>query len=293
MSVQLIRILSRALSWLPLRANQSLGAALGRFAWLQNGKLRRISEVNIRLCYPQLTNEERRELARRSLIETGRQLTECAWIWHRPIQQIEKKIVETRGSSWLDAAQQTGKGCLMVSPHLGNWELCSLPLSRLKPFTYFYRKPRQSGMDSVLIQWRAHLRGQPATLDAAGIRQGLKILKSGGIVGILPDQEPDRPNGQFAPFFQNPTLTMTLLSKLANRSDAAVLFCVVERLPGGKGWIFHIIPADKAVSSRNLDDATTALNQGVEQCIALCPEQYLWSYKRFNTRADGSRSPYR
>ncbi len=109
MSVQLIRILSRALSWLPLRANQSLGMALGRFAWLQNGKLRRITEVNIRLCYPKTTDEERRELARRSLIETGRQLTECAWIWHRPIQQIEKKIVEIRGNSWLDEAQQMSK----------------------------------------------------------------------------------------------------------------------------------------------------------------------------------------
>ncbi len=293
MSVKLIRLLSRALSWLPLHANQMLGAALGRFAWLQNGKLRRITEINIGLCYPHLTDEERRGLAHRSLIETGRQLTECAWIWHRPIQQIEKKIVEIRGDTWLDEAQQAGKGCLMVSPHLGNWELCSLPLSRQKPFTYFYRKPRQVDMDSVLIQWRAHLRGQPATLDAAGIRQGLKILKSGGILGILPDQEPDRANGQFAPFFENPTLTMTLLSKLANRSDAAVLFCVVERLPQGKGWIFHIIPADKAVSSRDLDEATAALNRGVEQCIALCPEQYLWSYKRFNTCEDGSRSPYR
>lgn len=292
MSVQLIRTLSRVLSWLPLRANQSLGAALGRIAWLQDGKLRRITEVNILLCYPQMTVEERHDLAYRSLIETGRQLTECAWIWHRPLPRIEQKIVEIRGSSWLDEAQQSGRGCLMVSPHLGNWELCSLPLSRLKPFTYFYRRPRRSDMDSVLIQWRAHLRGQAATLDAAGIRHGLKTLKAGGIVGILPDQEPDRPNGQFAPFFDNPTLTMTLLSRLANRSNAVVLFCVAERLPRGKGWIFHIIPADQAVASRNPDEATTALNRGVEQCIALCPEQYLWSYKRFNTREDGSPSPY-
>lgn len=293
MSVKLIRLLSRALSWLPLSANQMLGAALGRIVWLQDGKLRRITEINIGLCYPDLSVEKRRVLAHRSLIETGRQLTECAWIWHRPIPQIEKKIVEIRGENWLDEAQQAGKGCLMVSPHLGNWELCSLPLSRQKPFTYFYRKPRQAGMDSVLIRWRAHLRGQPATLDAAGIRHGLKILKSAGIVGILPDQEPDRANGQFAPFFDNSTLTMTLLSKLANRSNAAVLFCVAERLPKGKGWIFHIIPADKAVSSGNLNEATAALNRGVEHCIALCPEQYSWSYKRFNTREDGSRSPYR
>ncbi|WP_205737811.1 lysophospholipid acyltransferase family protein [Granulosicoccus antarcticus] len=293
MSVLLIRTLSRALSWLPFHANQSLGATLGRLAWRLNGKLRRITEINIDLCYSQLPEHERRELVRNSLIETGRQLTESAWIWHRPIEQSDEKIVEIRGQNWLDEAQQSGKGCLMVSPHLGNWELCSLPLSRQEPFTYFYRKPRQAGMDKVLLRWRAHLRGQPATLDVSGIKQGLKILKAGGLVGILPDQEPDRNNGHFAPFFNKRTLTMTLLSRLANRSGAVVLFCVVERLPRGKGWIFHIIPADKAVASRDIDEATIALNRGVERCIELCPAQYLWSYKRFNTPEDGARSPYR
>lgn len=293
MSVLLIRTLSRVLSWLPLRLNQSLGATLGRLAWRLNGKTRRITEINIGMCYPQLSAHEQRTLVRDSLLHTGRQLTECAWIWHRPRTQTSKKIIEIRGQHWLDDAQRSGKGCLMVSPHLGNWELCSLPLSRQEPFTYFYRKPRKAEMDSVLIRWRAHLRGQPATLDAGGIRQGLKILKAGGLVGILPDQEPDRNNGHFAPFFNTRTLTMTLLSRLANRSAAVVLFCVVERRPRGEGWIFHIIPADEAVASRDIDEATTALNRGVERCIELFPDQYLWSYKRFNSLEDGSRSPYR
>lgn len=280
------------LSWLPLRMNQMVGATIGLMVWMLKGKLRRITEINLKLCYPDHSDAQRRRLCRLSLIETGKQLTECAWIWHRPLPQIERKIIDIPGQELIDEAQQSGKGSLFVSPHLGNWELCSLPLSRNGAFTYFYRSPRNANLDSVLIRWRAHLRGEPASLDASGIRRGLKILKSGGIVGILPDQEPDRPNGIFAPFFGKPTLTITLLSKLAHRSGATVLYCVVERLPRGKGWRFHILPADAAVSGNDPLEAATALNAGVERCIALCPEQYMWSYKRFNTTPDGSPRPY-
>ncbi|NND89953.1 MAG: lysophospholipid acyltransferase family protein [Granulosicoccus sp.] len=292
MSVQLLRILSRMLSWLPLRTNQAVGAALGHLAWRLSSRQRHITEVNLKLCFPDMSDAERHELAHQSLMQTGRQLTECAWIWHRPVQQTLDRIVEVRGQALLDEARASGKGIIMVSPHVGNWELCLLPLSRQSEFTYFYRSPRQPGMDDLLVGWRAHLGGKPAALTASGIREGLKILKSGGTVGILPDQEPDRQNGVFVTFFNHPALTMTLLSRLAHRSGAHVLFCVAERLPAGRGWRFHILPAEEAISSEDLSIATAALNRGVETCIALCPAQYLWDYKRFNTPEDGSRRPY-
>ncbi|MGQ7845505.1 lysophospholipid acyltransferase family protein [Granulosicoccus sp. 3-233] len=292
MSVQLTRLLARILSWLPLRMNQTIGATLGLCVWALNGKLRRITDVNLDMCYPDMNEAQRRRLSRLSLMETGKQLTECAWIWHRPIAQTEQLIIDINGEELMLEARKSGKGCLFVSPHLGNWEVCSAPLSSDEPFTYFYRSPRNSRLDSELIRWRAHLRGHPASLDAGGIRRGFKILKSGGNVGILPDQEPDQANGVFAPFFGKPALTMTLLSGLARRSGATVLYCVAERLPRGKGWRLHILPADEAVSSSDAEQAATALNSGVERCIALCPEQYLWSYKRFNTTHDGSPRPY-
>jgi len=181
----------------------------------------------------------------------------------------------------------------MISPHLGNWELCILLLSKQHPFTYFYRNPRQVGMGDLLIKWRSHLGGKPASLDAAGIRQGLKVLKKGEILGFLPDQEPDRDNGIFAPFFNEPALTMTLLSKVASKNDYPILFCAAERLPAAKGWRLHILPADKHIASKDVLEATTALNHGIEDCIGIMPEQYLWDYKRFQTKPDGTLRTYR
>jgi KDO2-lipid IV(A) lauroyltransferase len=293
MSANFISIISKALSWLPLRANQSLGALIGHISWLCHSSQRRITEANLIICYPNMPLDEVRLLARRSLVETGKQLTESAWIWHRPVAQTLSKHIVVRGKALLDEAILAGKGVVMISPHLGNWELCILLLSQQHPFTYFYRNPRQEGMGELLVKWRAHLGGKPASLDAAGIKQGLRVLKNGEILGFLPDQEPDPDNGIFAPFFNEPALTMTLLSKIAGKKDYPILFCIAERLPKAKGWTLHILQGDEKIASNNLSEATTALNAGVAECIGLCPAQYLWDYKRFNTLVDGSRRPYR
>jgi KDO2-lipid IV(A) lauroyltransferase len=292
MSAHLINSLARILSWLPLGTNRAVGALLGRLAWAMNSSPRRITEVNLTICFPDMPVAEHQKLVKNSLIETGKQLTECAWIWHRPTHQTNLKIKEIVGKDILDDAQASSKGVIIVSPHIGNWELCSLPLSANAKFTYFYRSPRTPGMDPLLIKWRAHLGGHPATLDASGIRNGLRLLKKGGTLGILPDQEPDLNNGQFAPFFNQAALTMTLLPRLAYRSGAHVLLCIVERLPGSQGWRFHILPANSAVSGADLTEATFAMNKDVERCISICPAQYLWDYKRFNTCEDGSRRAY-
>jgi KDO2-lipid IV(A) lauroyltransferase len=277
---------------MPLALVHSIGAMIGRLAWWHKGNARRITEINLQLCFPSMNTAERQNLAKRSLIETGKQLIECAWIWHRPQAQIVAKIREWRGLSLFEDALAENRGVIIVSPHIGNWELCSLPLSMHAPFTYFYRSPRNPAIDPLLIKWRAHLGGQPALLNAGGIRTGLRILKSGGVVGILPDQEPDFENGHFAPFFGESALTMTLLSKLANRSKAKVLMCVCERLSNASGWRVNFLDADSAVSDADTAKAVAAVNRDVERCIALCPEQYVWNYKRFKTLPDGSPRNY-
>lgn len=292
MSANVINAVSKGLSWLPLRGNQFLGACLGQIAWTFNAKSRKVTEVNLRICYPGMPEDELKILSRQSLIETGKQLTESAWIWNRPIADTLSRQIDVHGGELLEKAIEAGKGVVMISPHLGNWELCTLLLSQRHPFTYFYRNPRQKGLGELLVKWRSHLGGKPASLDASGIREGLRVLKKGEILGFLPDQEPDTDNGIFAPFFNEPALTMTLLSKVASKSDYPILFCAAERLPKAHGWKLHILQANPLIASKDLSIATTALNNGVEDCIGLCPEQYLWDYKRFNTLEDGSRRKY-
>lgn len=293
MPIPLIRILAYLLGSLPLSVNHSIGSLIGILAWHLNSRARTITEINLQLCFPETALSERQHLARRSLIETGKQLTECAWIWHQPTRKIAARIQDTPGRTLLEEAIGSQRGVIIVSPHIGNWELCCLPASQHAPFTYLYRKPRNPDMDPLLIKWRANLGGQPASLDAGGIRTALRILKKGGVLGILPDQEPDWQNGLFAPFFEQPALTMTLLSKLARRSGAQVLLCISERLPAAQGWRVHFLNADPLISHSDPAIAAAAVNHDVQRCISVCREQYLWNYKRFNTLPDGSARNYR
>lgn len=272
--------------------NQALGSAIASVAWLTHSRARRITQFNLQHCFPDMDSDERTTMAYESLKHTGRQFAECAWIWHRPVEQIRPLIREICGEHLLRDAVASSRGVIVVSPHIGNWELCALPLSSHDVFTFFYRSPRNPDMQPKILKWRAHLGGEPALLDAGGIRTGMRILKRGGLLGILPDQEPDKDSGVFAPFFNKPALTMTLLSRLATRSNAQLIFMVTERLPRAQGWRLHYLPASEEITSDDPVSAALAVNQGVERCIALCPTQYLWDYKRFNTKPDGTRRRY-
>jgi len=292
MNVRIIKIAARLASLLPLPINHLLGSGLGKLAWWLNSKPRKITQQNLQLCFPSMEPAERKRLAKRSLEHTGRQLMECAWIWHRPPIAIANMIREKRGEQLLIDAISQPNGVLVVSPHIGNWELCSLHLSQHAPFTFFYREPRNRQLTPTLLKWRAHLNGQPALLDTSGIRTGLRTLRKGGMMGILPDQEPDRDNGVFAPFFEENALTMTLLAKLVRRSGAHVILCVSERLDHAQGWRVHYLQADPLIASEDLQEAAAAINRDVERCIELCPEQYLWDYKRFNAMQNGGKRDY-
>jgi len=290
---RLVNRTAAILAWLPLRANQALGATLGEIAWLARTRARRVTEINLAICVPDLSEAQRRRIARQSLRETGKTLTESPWFWGRPRAVVDAQIVETRGGELLERARAAGRGVLAVTPHLGSWELCNLPFSATGDLTYLYRPPRNALMEPMLLAGRAHLGGRPARLDPAGIRTVIRELRNDGTVGVLPDQEPDAGNGVFAPFFGEPALTMTLLAKLAARTDPTVLFVVAERLSRARGWRVHFLEADPGIGDADRTRAAAALNRSVERCIALCPEQYLWSYRRFRERPTGERRTYR
>ena len=287
----LARLLIGTLGRLPLRVNRALGVALGTIAWHLRTRGRRVTLHNLALCFPGMPADERRCLGRRSSVQTGISATETAWCWHRPIGDWWPDRVRVLGVERYEEALASGRGVLLATPHLGGWE-ASMPVGAVDgELHYFYRVPRDAALEPVLRDGRANLGGQALRLDAGGIRRALKLLGAGGTVGILPDQEPDRAGGVFAPLFGTPALTMTLLSKLAARSGATVVFLVMERRPGG--WCARFVETDEAIGDRNATTAAAALNRSVERCIALAPTQYLWSYRRFRELPQGGRRDYR
>jgi len=293
MQSKLLNLIARALSSISLPMNHRIGAAIGWLAWTAHTKLRTITLINLSLCFPDWSEEEKARIGKASLIETGKTLTESFWLWRRPNKDVFERLHIVEGEHLLRAAQASSLGLIVATPHMGSWESCCLPLSTEEPLTFFYKPPRMKAMEKIIVEGRQHLGGSGTKLDASGIKLVLKKLRQGHTVGILPDQEPDLENGHFAPFFSEPANTMTLLAKFANKTKSQVLFCYSKRLPKGAGWQIHYLPPADNVDDQDKTRATTALNNSVEQCVLACPEQYMWNYKRFRIYPDGSRRNYK
>ena len=156
-----------------------------------------------------------------------------------------------------------------------------------------YRPPRRAAIEPLLVAARGALRPEQVRAEGAGIRTLYRRLQSGGVVGILPDQLPKQGEGEFAPFFGVPALSMVLVSRLAQRSGCAVLFAFAERLPRGAGYRIHFRPAPDGIADPELPRAVAALNQGVEDCVRQAFTQYQWHYKRYQYRPDpAAPNPY-
>ena len=125
--------------------------------------------------------------------------------------------------------------------------------------------------------------------NRSGVSKVLKSLKQGNIVGVLPDQVPSEGGGIFAPFYTEQALTMTLVSKLLQKTDAKVFCGFAKRLSKHKGYQIIVEAADKEIYSENIDESVAALNRTVEKSVNKAVEQYQWEYKRFRKRPDGEK----
>lgn len=288
--VFLLKTLLRLCSLLPLPVAHGLGSCFGRFVWMRKTESARITHKNLALCFPELTEQQLNHLAKESLVETAKTACELGRIWVRAAPQALEHIVRVTGQEILDKALNDTKGVIMLAPHLGNWELCGLFLDSKCQTTYLYKPPKLAAFEDTMIRYRGRLGARLAPTTAKGVAMLVKALGRGEIIGILPDQEPNWDGGVFAPFFGVDALTMTLVAKLAKRTDATVLSIFAKRLANGEGFEVVIGKARTGIDNIDLDIAATALNKTVEDCVRQAPSQYQWEYRRFKRQADGTKN---
>lgn len=284
----------RALGVLPLPALYALGSGLGRALWWRRDARERVhTEVNLGIVRPDLVGAERDALTRQCLAETGHAVTEMAAVWGRGARRALQLVREVEGLEHFELALKSGHGLIIAAPHLGCWELLNYWLCARTPIAILYAPPRNPAWEALLVRARGDLQPEQVRAEGAGIRTLFKRLAAGGVVGILPDQQPKRGEGQFAPFFGLDANTMVLLPRIAQRTGATVLFAFAERLPRGQGFRIRILPAPAGLADPDLRTACTALNQGVEACVNLAFPQYQWVYKRWSERPEpGTPDPY-
>lgn len=289
----LLKAIIKLFSWMPLPLNHAFGSALGLLFCLIPNSNRHIALINIQQVYPELSPKQQKAMLRANLKQTAKAFLELGPAWYWSSEKLFDKIVEIKGQELVEQAIAKEKGVVFLGPHIGSWELIATYLSVLYPSTILYRPPNVPSIENFMVEARGRFGANMVATDGRGVRSLMKALKNKEVTAILPDQDPGESGGVYAPFFGRPARTMTLVSKLLQKTDSECLFAVMQRLPKGKGYILHFLPAVEGIASEDAEVATTALNKGVEQCIAIAPEQYLWCYKRYRKPPEGIANIYK
>lgn len=272
--------LFRVLSHLPLPVLHAAGIALGWLVYLASPSYRRRLKDNIRRAgFGSDLNA--------AIREAGKNILELPFIWCASQQRV---LASTRVENWelVQSALDAKRGIIFLTPHLGCFEITAQIVATRTPLTVMYRPPRKAALKPLIEGARARgdLRLAPANLS--GVRTLLKTLRSGGPIGILPDQVPQDGEGVWAEFFGKQAYTMTLPGKMHQMSGAPVILTYAERLPFGRGYLLRFVPFEQSLDGTPEQQAR-AINAAMEQLIARCPAQYFWSYHRYKTPPGVSR----
>lgn len=274
--------LFKALGRLPLRLVHGLGAVLGWLAYWASPTYARRTRANLAQSGIARSEAEYRRLLRASIVEAGKGLLELCVVWGRPYDQVLALVRQCDGWEHVEAARAKGRGVIMLTPHLGCFEIAALYYAARHPLTVLYRPPRLRWLQPVMLAGRGRGAMILAPTDISGVRKLMVALKRGEGIGVLPDQVPGGGEGVWAPFFGRSAYTMTLVGKLAARSQADVLMVFAERLPKGRGYRLAFMPLAQPLSG-GPEAAATAMNAAVEALVRRFPTQYLWSYNRYKT----------
>ena len=273
----IFKTIFKAFGILSLPSLHRLGAALGWLIYWCTPKSAVMIKKNIEISGLAKNAQQFKQILNTNIAESGKAVLETIGIWQKKEAALLPLVKQVHGWEIVKNALQRGKGIIFLTPHLGCFEIAPIFYGSKHPITVLYRPPKLKFLHQFIVQGRTRTGITLAQANASGVRKLMQALKRNEAIGILPDQIPAAGEGEWADFFGRPAYTMTLASKLAQKTGATVIMAFAERLKNGEGYDIHITKLESIVT-------TQLLNTSVEQQIALMPCQYLWRYDRYKQR---------
>lgn len=268
----------RLVNLLPLRAQMAVGRVLGRVAWLFSRRDRRIADINIKLCLPELDARARRQLVRRHFESLACALFETGLVWWASNARL-LRLIRFDGTQHLHAALAQGRGALMLSAHFTPLEMGARGLTLLGPTSIMYLTPSNDLIAELSRRGRTRHTVQAISSDQ--IRDVLQNLKNNLPVWYAPDQRFTDKNSELVPLFSQPAASNVATTRLAKISRAPVLPYFPERRADNRGYVIRIHPPFDNFPSDDAVADTRRFHELIEAQVRRHPEQYLWAYKRF------------
>ena len=275
--IQPAPLIARVLAALPLPLLHAIGVMVGWVVYLGSSRYRRYLRENLaRAGYLDAAS------VRTAIAEAGKGVMELPAIWLRDRPPVVSGIEQTDSWDIVETERARGTGLIMLTPHLGCWEVSAQYFSLRYPITVLYSPPKVDWLEPLMRAGRDRGAMKSVPADLNGVRSLLRTLRSGGTIGILPDQVPGEGEGAWVDFFGRPAYTMTLVARLAEKTGAPVLLGFAERLARGRGYRIHVERLPEALAG---ESGVRRMNRGIEALIRRCPAQYLWAYNRYKVPA--------
>ncbi|HEU4884144.1 MAG TPA: lysophospholipid acyltransferase family protein [Longimicrobium sp.] len=284
----LARTLEGAVASLPEGMADAFGRRLGAAVY-RMGIRRSTVEANLRLAFPEATDEWRHDIARRAYEHLGREAVAMLRLAKLDPQAVIDRTI-TKGWDEMEGALAEGKGCILATGHYGNWEIAAATVaSRGVPISAIVRRQGNLLVDQRLDETRRRL-GVETISQRDAPRAVPRALRKNGVVGIVADQDA-RKAGVFVPFFGVPASTHRGPALFAIRFGAPVFACVARRLPG-PGVRYEVegtrvdVPRTGDLEA-DVAALTAELAARLEASIRQAPEQYFWFHRRWKSKPRG------
>jgi len=288
-------VILKCVGLLPRRLAIRTGQVVGAVVHAVLPHLGRHAEANLRLAFPEMNEAERARIKRGTFQNLGRLLGEVSQFPRFNRDNIESVVQYVGLENYLNAVA-TGRGVILLTGHIGAWELSVFAHSVYgHPMSFLARR-----VDNPLVEQLAESNrtrfGNRSIDKKNSVREVLKTLKSGGVVGILADLNASREEGVFCDFFGIPACTTAGVATLALRTGAVVLPGYIVWDEAAQVHRLHFEAPIETINTGNRDEDvqvnTARYTKVIESIVRRYPDQWLWIHRRWRTRPAGEAEIY-
>jgi KDO2-lipid IV(A) lauroyltransferase len=270
------------------RTRTRVAHALADLVWWLAWPRRHVTLVNLRACFPQMPEPERKRLGRRTFRSLARAALDHSVLWNADQAAIQR-YVKVEGEHYvLDA---TNRPLIVIAPHFVGLDAGGVRSNLIARGASIYSRQKNPVWDEALLKARQRF-SDPVLLPRQGLdmRSVVRTVRSGLPLYYLPDMDLGPVNSIFVPFFGVQTATIPMVSRLARMTGAKVIMAVTEMTDDG--YVLHVEPPWPDFPGDSVEEDTARMNRELERWVLRLPTQYFWTHKRFKTRPDGEPSLY-
>lgn len=287
---RLLLLLIWFLRWIPPHLLDFLGRGLGILSWILIPERRRVALINLKLCFPEWSEERRRQVAREHFHQFATAVLSQGICWYAPLATL-KKIIHYEGLEHLHQAQASGPVILLV-PHFFGMDIVGIALSADVDLIALHSRHKNLEIDQIIHEKRLRWHRSLLFNRQDGIRPILRALKPGWALFYLPDLDLGPKESVFCDFFGVPAATVTALPRLAKITRARVVPLVIHQDFARGQCIARFLPAWDDYPTGDEAADLKRMNRFIEEQVMAQPAHYLWTHKRFKTRPAGQASYY-